>query len=427
MRVGLLTHGSRGDVQPFVVLARALAARGARVELAGPPNSQGFVEAAGVRSMVLPIDSHAFIASEEGQRILTRGDVLTFVRELGDALVAEWDAFAERTEELAARSDVLVCNPITFPQVLTLVDPRDTPWAMQLTFPALPTATFASPLMRGAPLPFGWMNRLTHWLAEHAYWRSHTAPSRAWRRRRGMPSLRGRGQAIAREKGVPVLAAWASALSALPADADPNHVQTGDWCAPEDASFDGELDPALDAWLASGPPVVYVGFGSMPIASWPRLFEQLARIAVRSKVRVLVVRGWSAAEPEADLPSDVLRVERAVDHRAVLPRCVAAVHHGGAGTTHAVLRAGLPSVVCPLMIDQFFWGWRVRALGVGTSVRLTELDERSLEQALRYVLREDVRAEAATYRARLPLDGAERAAELVLRLAEARGRTAPLP
>jgi sterol 3beta-glucosyltransferase len=79
-----------------------------------------------------------------------------------------------------------------------------------------------------------------------------------------------------------------------------------------------------------------------------------------------------------------------LDHADLLPRCRAAVHHGGAGTTHVGLMAGIPAVICSVFADQPFWGARVERLGVGTHLPFVRLDAASLEAALRTALRSDV-------------------------------------
>ena len=148
----------------------------------------------------------------------------------------------------------------------------------------------------------------------------------------------------------------------------------------------------LGDWLAAGYPPVYVGFGSMPVADPARLVADVAAATADLGLRALVSSGWNSFE--VDVP-DHVRLVGAVDHAAVLPRCVAAVHHGGAGTTAAVLRAGIPSVVGWYSADQPVWGRLLGDLGVGTSFRASRLDRDRLREALRAVLMPGVRERAA--------------------------------
>jgi vancomycin aglycone glucosyltransferase len=127
---------------------------------------------------------------------------------------------------------------------------------------------------------------------------------------------------------------------------------------------DGEpLPEKLEDFLAAGPPPVYVGFGSMtdpdPRATTARLLEAVTR----SGRRALLASGW-AGLGEGPLPEGVLAIDT-VPHASLFPRVAAVVHHGGAGTTTTAARAGVPQVVVPHVLDQFYWAARVTALGVG--------------------------------------------------------------
>lgn len=121
---------------------------------------------------------------------------------------------------------------------------------------------------------------------------------------------------------------------------------------------------ALSAWLDAGPPPVYLGFGSVTASDPDTLVDMIADVCRQEGRRALISVGGSTREITTD---DVL-TQGAVDHPAVLPRCAAAVHHGGAGTTAASMRAGLPTMICWRGADQACWGERLARLGAGTSV-----------------------------------------------------------
>src|SRR5205823_6139108 len=112
------------------------------------------------------------------------------------------------------------------------------------------------------------------------------------------------------------------------------------------------------AFLAAGPPPVIVGFGSMVPAD-PAALAIVVTAALRRAGLRAVVQGL----PVAAAPD--LHVVGETPHGALFPRLAGVVHHGGAGTTAAALRAGVPSLLCPFFGDQSYWAGRVAALGVG--------------------------------------------------------------
>ena len=181
------------------------------------------------------------------------------------------------------------------------------------------------------------------------------------------------------------------------------------------------VDVGLDAWLSAGEPPVYFGFGSMPITDPHAAGAMIGRVARRLGVRALVSAGWGRLAVDDAEGSHVRGVD-ALDHDALLPRCRAAVHHGGAGTTAAAVAAGVPSVVCSVFADQPFWGTRLERLGAGAHLRFAALDEESLTAALRAVLVPAVAARAAELGRLLRSEppAAARAADLVEAAAGAR-------
>jgi UDP:flavonoid glycosyltransferase YjiC (YdhE family) len=138
-------------------------------------------------------------------------------------------------------------------------------------------------------------------------------------------------------------------------------VVTGYWFL--DAPIGWQPSPELVAFLDSGPTPVYVGFGSMAFHDVARQTTIVLQALQLTGQRAIVATGWGGLKSE-EAPASILVVD-AVPHDWLFPRVAAVVHHGGAGTTGAGLRAGKPTVVCPFVGDQTFWGRRVAALGVG--------------------------------------------------------------
>ena len=141
----------------------------------------------------------------------------------------------------------------------------------------------------------------------------------------------------------------------------------------------------------------------------------IRQVCSRIGVRGLVGAGWSRFAGESD---DQVFVAGDFNHDAVLPRCLAAVHHGGAGTTATSLRAGAPTIVCSVFVDQPLWAWRMKALGVGEGFPFQALSADKLIAALQRALQPEVRAQVRAVAARLEEEhGAVQSTEALLRLA----------
>jgi hypothetical protein len=125
--------------------------------------------------------------------------------------------------------------------------------------------------------------------------------------------------------------------------------------------------PASDLaqFLYDGPVPIYVGFGSM-VSSRMRDLAEIVLEAVRlSGCRAVVGSGWAGLGGDLGCCDNILIVGN-VPHDWLFPRVALAVHHCGAGTTAAAVRAGIPTVPVPFVGDQFFWGWQLARLGVAT-------------------------------------------------------------
>jgi len=182
-----------------------------------------------------------------------------------------------------------------------------------------------------------------------------------------------------RRRLLPVTGDWPAQLRNVGAPAVPAALRA--------AWGEGTVPPELRAWLVQGEPPVFFGFGSMPVLDPSSAVEMITGVAGRLGVRALIGAGWSGLA--AGVRDEKIFINERVDYDLVLPRCRAAVHHG-VGTTHTVLRAGLPAVVAHVFADQSLWGRRVQAIGAGTTMPYQSLDARRLEDALRPLLAAEV-------------------------------------
>lgn len=246
-----------------------------------------------------------------------------------------------------------------------------------------PTSTFPSPILPFASL--GPLNGASHRMAAAAgnllfgrllnQWREETLNLR-----------RGRGR-----RPLATLYAYSRHVVPVPPDWGPDVLVSGYWFL---NASGWEPPQRLTAFLDAGEPPVYVGFGSMPGIEPHQFTRTVLKALELTGSRGLLASGGGALGA-ADLPSSVHLID-AAPHDLLLPRCAAAVHHGGAGTTGATLRAGIPTAICPFFGDQPFWARRVAALGAGPPpLKLKSLTAEALATAISTMKQSNMRAAAA--------------------------------
>ncbi len=211
-----------------------------------------------------------------------------------------------------------------------------------------------------------------------------------------------------------MLGAYSPAILPHPADWPDSFHVAGYFFLDDPA--DWQPSPALSAFLEAGEPPVYFGFGSMSGRSPEKLASLILEALAKSGQRGLLLTGWGGLRAE-QTPENVFVLESA-PHSWLFPRMAAVVHHGGAGTTAEGLRAGVPEVIVPFAFDQFFWGARIQALGLGPEpIPQKRLSADRLARAISQAVTDsEMRQRAKSYGAAIRAeDGAARALEIIQR------------
>ncbi len=396
MKIAMTTHGTRGDIQPFVSLARALMQRGHDVVLGTPVNLIAFVDRCGVRPSPLAVDSQAFMESPEGRRWLGSGNAQKFMKELGAVIHAHRDELIADTLRLSEGADVLVAGLLTEDFASTVAEARNVP-LLSVHFNAMRTnSLYANALVSSRKLP-PLLNRATHFLTDAAWWSGCRDDVNHFRQQMGLPRTSLSTAKRMRKLGASTIHAFSPSIAPAPPEYGNAMPVVGAIHFPDSIRAGlGESSPerGLVDWLAAGTPPVFFGMGSMPVEHPEVMLQQIAEVSLKLGKRALVGAGWSRLEGAKNLPASV-RIVGAVDHSWLLPQCCAAIHHGGAGTVQAVLTAGLPAVIASVFADQPFWGAQCERLGVGIHLPFKKLSTKTLEEALRKVLQPDVQRAAA--------------------------------
>jgi UDP:flavonoid glycosyltransferase YjiC (YdhE family) len=349
MRVLLAPHGTRGDVEPMLALADALAARAHDVAFVVPANFVAAIRSRGFHAESNGVDVEAVLTAPDADLHSMRWQH----RHLSDLTAQLFASLASYGGE----ADVIVGAGIQL-AASSVAEQRDIPYASVVFCPcAVPSRAAPPPAVKTQTLP-QWLNRFLWDLAGPVSALALRSPINRGRAQLGLRPL---DNPLAQIAGDLILVAADRDLAPLPDDAPARAVATDAWVA---AGTEPAVDARLASFLACDPPPVYVGFGSMVAARAGRLARD-AVAAVRAVGRAVVVAsGWADLARHIEEDDDVL-VARAVPHAAVFPRVAAVIHHGGAGTTTAAATAGVPQIVLPHILDQFFWAHRVARLGLG--------------------------------------------------------------
>jgi len=367
MRVLLLTVGSRGDVQPYVALGKGLKAAGHDVMVATCARFQGFVEEHGLQYGFISDDILKIVDSDQGRALVedTRG-ILRIIAanvRLARRIAPIQHRMMDESWDVAARlrPDIVCFHPKAF-IAPAIAEKLGIPAVLASPIPML-VPTGEAPCIGFPELPFGraynrWTYAVVHFLMQVFAGRF----VRAWRARNRLPARRGLD--LLRDqtgRPIPALHGFSACVSPAPDDWPPTAAAAGYWFLDTDADWTPPAD--LRAFLDIGPPPVYVGFGSMAGRDPKRLTRLVVDALRTTGQRGIIATGWGGLDPDS-LPDTILKIDQA-PHDWLFPRVAAVVHHGGAGTTAAGLKAGKPTLVCPFFADQPFWGKTAYRLGAG--------------------------------------------------------------
>lgn len=385
MRFTVVTFGSEGDTRPLVALCIGLQAAGHDVRLFGDRSTLSSALARGIDAVALAGDMKGTVDPDGPlSRLMKQGGDVTQVARAA-ARIANENVFAwmRAVAGDARGSDAILFSGLASYVGLSVGECLDIPAIGLGLWPVSPTAEFPSPLLRPWRLP-GWLNRLSHHGVNTALWMMFR--TRLNEARRDVCDQEPRKR---KWKAYPILYGISPQLVPEPRDWPDMWKMCGAW-----HSVAGEWSPpsALDRFLGDGEPPIYVGFGSMAGFDRARLLSVITG-AVAGR-RALFYPGWSGIEP-ASLPGNFF-VLGDTPHDWLFPKVSMVMHHGGAGTSHAAARAGVPSVVIPFAADQFFWADRLAAAGVAPRyVPHTRIGVRTLARMIEFAGRDEVREKAA--------------------------------
>ncbi|MET9435510.1 glycosyltransferase [Streptomyces sp. NPDC006551] len=346
MRILIITAGSRGDVAPFTGLGRRLLDVGHQVAVAAHPSFAALVGGCGLDHRPVPGDPQELLRA--WSRAASREEARALTRAYADGLA---DGVAEA---VAGGTDLVLTASGPAPLSRAAGEAFGVPVIGTYLVPAFATRQFPLPGARDVDGPGPESNLAAGRAVEKRAEGVFAGAVTRLRARLGLPA----GTPPAPGDVRPVFHGFSPLVVPRPEDW-PSHVEVAGYWWP--ARPHRWRPPAeLVDFLQAGPPPVFIGFGSMAPEQGERLSELVAAAVARAGVRAVVQAGWAGLSGRG---TDVLAVGD-LPHDWLFPRTAAVVHHAGAGTTAAGLRAGVPALPVPVMADQPFWASRLYQLGV---------------------------------------------------------------
>ena len=380
MKITILTIGTRGDVQPLIALSLGLKQAGYTVKIVTHSIFASWIESYGFNFAAIEGDPIGFLESEEGKKILESGsNPIEFIRLFSQTISPFIDRLMSDIWRACQYSDVIIAHSALF-WTYDLARKLDIPYFLACYTPQTPTTKYPVAMGSGKSLG-GLFNYLSYPLSSLFLWQIFRKPVNEWLKSNSiLPRSWKRSPFVSmRKQQIPFLYAYSNYVLPKPSSWREEDYVTGYWFL--DSTTDWTPPQNLTDFLNAGSPPIYIGFGSMSNRQ-PETITNVAIAALqKTNRRGIISTGWGGIS-NANLPDNVFKIDSA-PHDWLFPKCAAVVHHGGAGTTAAGLKAGVPTIIVPFFSDQLFWGQRIADLGVGTQpVEQKELTVEKLSAAI---------------------------------------------
>ncbi len=420
MRFVLAVHGTRGDVEPCAAVGMELQRRGHEVQMAVAPNMVDFVGSAGLAAVRYGPDSQQQLsaASDFIRNVVRIQHPRNIVRAVKDIYAQGWAEMSGTLTSLADGTDLLFTGHTYQGVALNVAEYHDIPLAALHYFPVrvnghlgLASLPAVPPLTRSA-MKVAW------WL----YWRITKEAEDAQRRELRLPrvavSSAGR---MAERQSLEIQAYDELCFPGLAAEWGERRPFVGALTM----QLRTDADDDVESWSAAGRAPIYFSFGSTPVLSPAETVAMISAACAELGERALIYCG--AGDFDGIRHPAHVKLVGTVNYATIFPACRAVVHHGGAGTTAAGLRAGKPTLILWDVADQPIWAAAVKRLKVGTARRFSTANRRTLVADLRTILEPRCERQAREIASRMtkPDTAVGMAADLLVKAAHPSGTTQP--
>ncbi|MGA8332847.1 MAG: glycosyltransferase [Mycobacterium sp.] len=377
MKYALSIHGSRGDVEPFAAVGLELLRRGHEVRMAVPPNMLDFVGSVGLDAVAYGPSSEAVNEEDFVRNFWNISTPVKIVRAAKHYLGEIWSEMGTTLASLADGTDLLLTGMVQQGLAINVAEYHRIPLVELHCFPVRVNSqilpVFPSPLVRSGISALWW-----------AHWRMTKKTEDAQRRKLGLPNSIGSSTQRIMERGSLEIQAYDELFFPGLANEWAQWSDQRPFVGALTMNLPTDADDEISSWCAAGTPPIYFGFGSMPVKSFSATVDMIGTVCAELGERALIYTG---ANDGAELRRpDHVMIAGAMNHATIFPLCRAVVHHGGAGTTAAGMRAGVPTLVLWVTADQPIWAAQVKRLRVGSARRISSTTKDTLVAELRRIL-----------------------------------------
>ncbi|XP_035548724.1 sterol 3-beta-glucosyltransferase UGT80A2-like isoform X2 [Juglans regia] len=394
LQIVMLIVGTRGDVQPFVAIGKRLQDYGHRVRLATHSNFKDFVLTAGLEFYPLGGDPKVlagYMVKNKGFLPSGPSEIPVQRNQMKEIIYSLLPACKDPDMDcgIPFKADAIIANPPAYGHI-HVAEALKVPIHIFFTMPWTPTSEFPHPLSR-VKQQSGY--RLSYQIVDSLIWLGIRDMINDVRKKklklRPVTYLSG---SQGSDSDIPHGYIWSPHLVPKPKDWGPK-VDVVGFCFLDLASNYEPPEP-LVKWLEAGEKPVYIGFGSLPVQEPEKMTQIIVKALEMTGQRGIINKGWGGLGNLAE-PKDSIYLLDNIPHDWLFLQCKAVVHHGGAGTTAAGLRAACPTTVVPFFGDQPFWGERVHARGVGPApIPVDEFTLPKLVDAIKFMLDPKVKQHA---------------------------------
>ncbi|GAV50510.1 hypothetical protein ZYGR_0W00360 [Zygosaccharomyces rouxii] len=385
LKIGLLTIGSRGDVQPYIAFGKGLQKEGHDVVIITHGEFREFVESRGIAFDEVagnPAELMSLMVEHESLNVgLLKNAATNFRSWIAELLQTAWKACVR------SEIDVLVESPSAMAGI-HIAEALQIPYLRAFTMPWTRTRAYPHAFIVPDQPKGGNYNYMTHVLWENIFWKGISGQVNKWRvETLDLPKT---NLELMQQSKVPFLYNVSPSIFPPAVDFCEWVKVTGYWFLDEGQSY--TPPPDLETFIAKArklnKKLVYIGFGSIVVSDAKEMTKAITEAVLEADVYCILNKGWSdrlssksdKKEIEEPLPESIYN-SGSIPHDWLFPQMDAAVHHGGSGTTGASLKAGCPTIVKPFFGDQYFYATRVQDIGAG--IALKKLTGKSLARALK--------------------------------------------